>query len=342
MRIRCGWIIGFLLLSLCHGGVVMADVEDAAPSPCIEWLQVPVPEADAAPPTDSHCDSQDLYYGQLGDGAGADFAAARACAYRDRTNHAMDFAGPGFLMMIYANGKGVVRNLPLAKRFACEAWGSSAEYQGRLSHIDELAKGDASAPPIDLCDDITSSHMIGACERRATIWQNRQREVSLDTLTKTWTVPERAAFDNLHKAADAFINESDYKEIDRSGSIRSYLQAVTQEELQRAFFDRVQACARGELPTATAQDFKVADTDLNALYAVVMKSARAGMRARPGSKEIVLPEGIRSSQLAWLKYREAWVEFGRLKYPAVNAEAWRADLTRERIRQWERMREISL
>jgi hypothetical protein len=37
------------------------------------------------------------------------------------------------------------------------------------------------------------------------------------------------------------------------------------------------------------------------------------------------------AQRAWLSYREAWVRFGRRRYPSVAGASWRTWLTRERI-----------
>ena len=44
----------------------------------------------------------------------------RGCT-SDEIDQARTLDGPGILAMIFANGKGVPRNLPLGIRFACEA-----------------------------------------------------------------------------------------------------------------------------------------------------------------------------------------------------------------------------
>jgi hypothetical protein len=36
----------------------------------------------------------------------------------------------------------------------------------------------------------------------------------------------------------------------------------------------------------------------------------------------------------WMRYREAWVQFGKVKFPSVTADSWRTWLTRERIAMW--------
>jgi hypothetical protein len=43
---------------------------------------------------------------------------------------------------------------------------------------------------------------------------------------------------------------------------------------------------------------------------------------------------IQAARHAWLRYRDAWVEFGKVRYPAVPAHAWRAWFTRQRIDMW--------
>jgi uncharacterized protein YecT (DUF1311 family) len=40
---------------------------------------------------------------------------------------------------------------------------------------------------------------------------------------------------------------------------------------------------------------------------------------------------IKHTQRVWLKYREAWVTFGRQKYPQVSEDSWRMWLTKKRI-----------
>ena len=91
-----------------------------------KWADVAIPLRDigTAP---AGCDTRTLYYGDDGQGHGRNDAAARHCAYRARAAGNNDaFDGSGVLMMLYANGRGVARNIPLARRFACEYEGAPA------------------------------------------------------------------------------------------------------------------------------------------------------------------------------------------------------------------------
>jgi hypothetical protein len=156
---------------------------------CRQWAKVAVPKQDigSAP---ASCDAQALYYGRDGKGDGRDFAAARHCAYRQRGTGAQIesqsevFGGSGVLMMLYANGQGVKRNPALAKRFACEFGGAPAEVDGRLRHIDEIARG---GEPMDICDDVTSGMMMGFCSSRGADFARFERDRRWQALQAAWT-----------------------------------------------------------------------------------------------------------------------------------------------------------
>ena len=42
------------------------------------------------------------------------------------------------------------------------------------------------------------------------------------------------------------------------------------------------------------------------------------------------PKGIRDAERAWLKYRDSWIAFAKLRYPSVPADAWLVLLTNDR------------
>jgi uncharacterized protein YecT (DUF1311 family) len=57
----------------------------------------------------------------------------------------------------------------------------------------------------------------------------------------------------------------------------------------------------------------------------------------PDSEIMPSAERIRNTERAWLAYREAWVEFGGLKWPKVSADSWRTWLTQERTAELKQM-----
>ena len=41
-------------------------------------------------------------------------------------------------------------------------------------------------------------------------------------------------------------------------------------------------------------------------------------------------DGIRATQRLWLAYRDAWMNFGAVRYPSVTSETWAGLLTARR------------
>jgi len=84
---------------------------------------------------------------------------------------------------------------------------------------------------------------------------------------------------------------------------------------------------RGVLPRFTPEEFVEVDDELNDRYRQLQTHEFEGCCS-------VNADSIRTAQRVWLHYREAWVEFGRVKYPSVAADSWRTWLTLERIVMW--------
>ncbi len=299
---------------------------------CRKWADIQVPPRDIghAP---QQCDAQSLYYGKDGKGTGRDLAAVRQCAYRERgTGAAVKeqgavFGGSGLLMMLYANGEGVARNIPLAKRFACEYEGAPMEVSGRLEHLDAIASG-KDRKPMDICDDVTSGLMMGFCAKREGDSARTQRDTNWTSLQSSWSPAQRGALAEMRKAADAYFISVSREETDMSGTARGMMAENAYDNLDKALLTDVANFERGKFPKMRAQDFVAADRGLNATYKKVLTRLNANPDSGPYGT--VTAEGVRTTQRLWLGYRDAWVRFAAARYPAVAADAWRAWLTRDR------------
>jgi uncharacterized protein YecT (DUF1311 family) len=319
----------FLLLMLPAMPALAGD-EWPYQAECRKWADVPVPQRDigSAP---AGCDSETLYYGDDGDGRGRDLSAARQCAYRSRAaGDAGVFDGSGVLMMLYANGDGVERNIPLAKRFACEYEGAPAEVEGRLEHLDAIADG-SDTQPIDICDDLTSGMMMGFCEARGADFARVVRADRWNALQSAWTPAQRSAWTALRRAADAYFESASTNEIDMSGTARGAFATQAYEVLDIALLDDVERFEEGARPDEKAGDFADADKALNAAYRSTRATLDAG-KGKDGFGEYgtIDADGVRETQRLWLPYRDAWVAFAAARYPDTPADAWRAWLTRRR------------
>jgi uncharacterized protein YecT (DUF1311 family) len=302
------------------------------PAGCEQYKKISIPAADLPIAGDrkqlAACVSEDLYFGFE---KPADPVRARKCAYLERERAKKGtadgvFSGAGLLAMIYANGKGAARNFDLALKFACEVDGAGAENGGRFDHLLELKRQHWTGSDFSLCDDITSGFMMGWCAHLEERGDKIQRQRRLEQVTGRWGPAEKQALSELQAVASRFFESSSSHEVD-SGSGRAAFEIEEQASLEDDFVHDLEQFEKGRLPQFSAADFTQADAELNAIY--------AKLRALP--RQVIGPTfaDIKETQRIWLEYREAWVKFGRQKYPRVPAESWRTWLTQERTKMLE-------
>lgn len=328
--------LALLLFAAALPGPSRADEPWPYEAKCRTWADVAVPKQDIGNAPAS-CDTQALYYGEDGKGLKADPVAARQCAYRERgtgkaiETQANNFGGSGVLMMLYANGQGVKRNIPLAKRFACEYGGAPAEVEGRLNHLDDIAGG-KTRDPVDLCDDITSGMMMGVCARREADFAQTARERRWTALQASWTPPQRAALANLRKAAKDYFDNVAREETDMSGTARGAMASDAYETLDIALLADVERFERRERPAKVPADFARDDKTLNSVYRKILAALDIAKKKDDFAYGTVTPDGIRTTQRTWLRYRDAWAAFAAVRYPATPKEVWLAWLSEARTK----------
>ncbi len=308
--------------------LVVPATDAAAAAQCARWRSIAVPSADVGSPAPG-CDTTTLYYGA--DGTGGDPVAARHCAYADRAaGDDRVFGGSAVLMMLYANGEGVARDPALARRFACEYGGAPAEIDGRLAHLQRIEDG-ATAERFDVCDDITSGRMAGFCVGREAGFAHVARMRDWEALQADWTPAQADAWRTFRAAADAYYDHAGSAEVDLSGTARAAYAVDARQSLEIRLLDDVRAFERGAPPGPSAADYPAADRALNATYRRVRAALREGaMAPEYGLFGTVTADGVRDTQRAWLRYRDAWVAFAATRWPDVAADAWRAWLTTAR------------
>lgn len=326
-------------------------VSKSAQEICEKATKTLVPAADE--PTASEkgglksCSSRDLYYGVK---VRQDYAAARKCAYIERNakdggDFTFEIAGPAVLMMLYANGDGVTKNLDLALKFACEAGGAPAEIDARLAHIETLKRGptgrglpgcereDARRSPycegvVDICDDITSGAMGGVCASLHSDIDEQKAAVEFSKITQAFTPAQATLFARLDVKADKYFDAHASNEIDMSGTARGEFYVEERDAMLKAFRGDVASFEHGKAPNETPASCAAADKKLNDVYAKTLKRTFYGT---------INKDGVRQTQRAWLPYRDAWVEFAASRYPNMSADSVRALLSRERTDTLERI-----
>ncbi|WP_158807368.1 lysozyme inhibitor LprI family protein [Beijerinckia sp. L45] len=279
-------------------------------------LKLPMPPQKSA----AACDSEDLYYGIKHP---ADPAAARLCALSHIPTKAEDetdpFDGRALLVTIYANGRGATRNLDIASAYACLLDGAPAEIDARILHLAAM-KASPKPEPFGFCDDATSTILLNQCGAHDAAAQDVVRKKRLAALAATLAPEPAAALAKLRKAEAAFVAARGDNEVDQSGTIRVVAVLGEQETQQDAFVKTLEAVAGGRGPTADAAKFKAADAALNAAYGKVM---RVKDTASWGTTD---KAGIKTTQKAWLAYRDAFVALASV-VPGASIDGVKANLT---------------
>lgn len=139
----------------------------------------------------------------------------------------------------------------------------------------------------------------------------------------------KKAFDSLRQSANKFFSTRVDNEIDASGSAHTAYLLGESIDLENDFIGSLENFENGQVPNFTSQQFSNADTKLNAIY------KRIQTETKDASWGTITNNGIMKTQREWLKYRDAWVKFGSIKYPAVSATSWKTYLTEKRIKMLE-------
>jgi uncharacterized protein YecT (DUF1311 family) len=267
-------------------------------------------------------DARRFYYGI---GTRVDYVRARHAAFveRDRGD-TLVIGGSAILMMLYANGQGVKRDLDLAIKLACAVGDAPAEIEGRVMRLQGMKSGGGTTH-FDLCDDITSGFMMGHCRALKEEREGKGREHELEALLAKWPAEDREAFDALKSAFDRFVEMRTSNEIDLSGTDRAAAIVEAEATMKQSLLQTLKRAEQGKLSTRDAHDYSKADAELNSAYQRALASDFAD--------STVSAAGIKATEKAWIRYRDAWVALGARRYPSVPGDAWKTWLTRERIEQ---------
>jgi uncharacterized protein YecT (DUF1311 family) len=271
------------------------------------------------------CNSEALYYGI---GMKADPVKARHCAFLERDAGVESvFGGSTMLMTIYANGVGATRDLDVAIHLACGIEGAPFESDGRVRHLAGAKAEGWSGTDFHFCDDVTSGLAMGHCAGHHQRIDVGRREAALAAMMRDWTPAERQAFVPLQKAHAAWVEARGGGEVDMSGTARAAMQIGAEEAAREEFAEMLRLLSGGGAPLYTSAHYRAADAALNAAY-------RKAMREADAENDIgaVTRTGIRDAQRAWLRYRDAFLAFARVKWPGVSSESLAAWLTIERTK----------
>ncbi|HEX9171836.1 MAG TPA: lysozyme inhibitor LprI family protein [Telluria sp.] len=322
----------FILLAGVLAGAMLASTPGAAarrdPKPA-EWhrqclrvaaLKPPVQDL-AREPGAGRCDATELYYDTRSQPASSqhDWQKVRQCAHQNKD--------AAVLMMLYANGDGVMPNLSLAAKYACSIDSPPAEMRARLAHLGRKAGG--AGGDIDLCDDVAGGERLGMCATLRERQRDQQRAVQIAGATRHWSEKEQLGFDIASKALRYFAQSRYEHETDLSGDNKRTLQVDAMAAELDQFVNDLADFESGKLPRFSEAEYQSLDDKLQQTYRQFM----AGHPTSASYLGTIRKTGVEKTQRAWLAYRDAMELLGAMKYPSAPASGWKALVTSRRIRQ---------
>jgi hypothetical protein len=289
---------------------------------CDKVKDVAVPPSDV-PSADemkglAGCRSQELYFGWE---APQDPVKARKCAFAEinRGANDLDIAGRSVLAMIYANALGVDRNMDLAIKFTCAVQGSPADVAGNVHELARYRDGHYNGVHFNFCDHSSGRRLYEQCAAMDERSEKIGREAKLAKITENWSAENKRAFATFRKAADAFYSDRVANEFDTGTT-----QVQERAFLERDLMEKLEQLESGELPKYSTEDLKKAEDKLGTDLAKVQKQGSF-------SQGQITAQGINKTQKTWEAYKNAWITFGKKKYPKVDTVSWNTWLIEDRV-----------
>lgn len=240
------------------------------------------------------------------------------------------------LAVLYANGEGVERNLPLAVRLTCELDWKSPSRMDQLQRMENDPSIEEQLSISDICDS-GSGYVAGLCAEYGAQIAEHQREKKLRRLMRGWSEGQKSKFTQLVKAKEDFASASGVYAGHFDGSLHTWYAVDAAESVRKEFFADLEKVEADHLPIGTANDYKHADAELNRVYRQKLaddednaaETAKGSYTAEEKKMAADEPENLRIVERTWLKYRDAWIDFAQLRYPSTDRYAWLTLLTKE-------------
>lgn len=272
--------------------------------------------------------------------------------------------GAETLVMIYANGMGVPRNIDLARKILKKYILSKSQDPNYKSDVVSKLNDmqfDPFAEPIDMglyTDRFPAPGDAVPVEVHFSK-ENNLRLIETARLSENWNSEEKAALDKLLRAADNFFQKqsSEFAQ-DTCGKGKSYpdyiaMSGVAQQRAQLTKDLKILAAGkdpayrgRPQYSSHTKEDFIQSDKKLNRIYGeliAVLKREKIkdstyrkkGTCERPacGLQELPDVSDISANERAWLVYRDAWTALLKLRAPSQPLDPFKTVLTDRRIKQ---------
>jgi hypothetical protein len=227
--------------------------------------------------------------------------------------------------MVYGNGEGVARNLPLARQSVCQ-YSGGIQSAKPADQLDSFNQTILNGKHYDVCEDEEGSFFGRSTNYgcQAVHIGKRSEEIrKLESSIEATSGPKvKASFAGLRGAWRAY-NDAYGKMVSAQCAGGTGCGVISQGddlEILETWLAALKSIKAGKAPAAgtSPTSFPQVDHELNAAYQQQLKDFQA-----VGADDCCTSQ-IREADRAWLKYREAWVRFGAARWTEIPADQWRA------------------
>ena len=171
--------------------------------------------------------------------------------------------------------------------------------------------------------------MMNFCGSYASQIEDDRKSRYYNSLKSSMTPEQKAAFEKLLAAENAYV-EAHTSEVDMGGTIRGLRTIGSKGILKDLFHTEVVHFERKKWPALTDRQIATADAVLHREYEKKIQQLQKQTKEEI-DQGAVTADGLASAQKSWESYRDAWVAFARLRYPAA-VDAIRAEIILDRYR----------
>jgi hypothetical protein len=316
------FLVFFFLVFGLNAVFAQSNISDpGAKQICASVKDVPLPAADRPTAAEqkelAHCSSADAFYGF---GQPADFVKARKCAYDEiARGDKTVLGGKAILMMIYANGKGVPKNYDVALNLACSLGDAPGDAAGRVYEINRLKTGNMVGGNVSICDHSSGRVLYEQCAILGERFDKIARDKKLAELASSWSERDKKALHVLWEEVERFSREQANDAINLEPTFEVQEEAALKEHA----LSMLEQLERGELPQFSTKELLQAEAAEKAAY----DRTQHGTVSKWGT---VTSDSVKKSEEEWLRYCDAWLTFGKQRYPKVSQESWKTWLNQER------------
>jgi uncharacterized protein YecT (DUF1311 family) len=204
--------------------------------------------------------------------------------------------------------------------FATMAFSASAN--AAPAHV--AVKSVQAAKAVDSCNKTKNDTQSAKCVSIDPIGQKSERSKRFQTLTSSYGAKEKAAFAKLSAAAVAFREARSQYETDQTSLSRSATILAEEEVQDLDFFESFEKFEQNKAPTYTPTELRKENKLMNQSFVKLMKAKDTSTWGSITKDKII------KTQKAWVAYRNAWLEFAKLRHPGLPTDSIDAWFTEKR------------